>query len=145
VQQLLPQVYSRVVELAVWKRTCELRRLDVVARPVLRQSKRLSHVYLDCAACCRVSLLNLFYSCKKGEVLENSRTKNLADSSRPTELREITCFGGCYDGTQKGDTCHSIATDRFLHQNEMNWNCSQPVMNRTMCVGSQCALYKVNP
>ncbi|KAI2634138.1 carbohydrate-binding module family 50 protein [Hypomontagnella submonticulosa] len=67
----------------------------------------------------------------------------------PTEARNITCFGGCYYQAQEEDTCDSIAemygvaTDRFLYQNGMDWNCSQMATDRRMCVGSQCALYKV--
>jgi hypothetical protein len=59
-----------------------------------------------------------------------------------------TCSGTPYT-VQAGDTCDSIAaandiaTDRFLTQNNLDYNCTTLVVGNGVCLGPSCALYQI--
>jgi hypothetical protein len=59
-----------------------------------------------------------------------------------------TCTGVKYT-VQSTDTCdsialaNSIATDRFLTENNLDYNCSNLVVGNEVCLGASCALYQV--
>lgn len=69
--------------------------------------------------------------------------------SRPTPVRNVTCYGGCYYTVEENDTCDSISYDQgvsydhFIYQNGLDRNCKTLSAGREVCVGSPCALYVV--
>jgi len=52
---------------------------------------------------------------------------------------------------QADDTCDSIAaandiaTDIFLTQNGLDYNCTTLVVGNEVCLGRSCALYRIKP
>jgi hypothetical protein len=61
-----------------------------------------------------------------------------------------TCSGTLYT-VQSGDSCNSIAaansiaTDRFLTANSLDYNCTSLTVGNQVCLGPSCALYQVQP
>lgn len=59
-----------------------------------------------------------------------------------------TCSSTTYT-IRSGDSCESIAvangiaTDRFITQNNLDYNCSKLILGSQVCLGPSCALYQI--
>jgi hypothetical protein len=59
-----------------------------------------------------------------------------------------TCTGSDYT-VQSGDSCQSIAmaygiaTDNFITDNDLDYNCTTLILGDTVCMGDSCDLYQV--
>lgn len=71
-----------------------------------------------------------------------------ATATSTASAANATCTGTVYT-VQTDDTCdsislsNSIATDRFLTQNNLDYNCSNLVVRNQVCLGASCALYQI--
>ncbi|ETS82828.1 hypothetical protein PFICI_04704 [Pestalotiopsis fici W106-1] len=77
-------------------------------------------------------------------------TSTTATGTSTTTAPTQTCTGTSYV-VQSSDTCgsiaqaNSIATDRFLSENSLDYNCTTLKTGNTVCLGASCALYEVQP
>lgn len=72
----------------------------------------------------------------------------VATTTSTASAANATCTGTLYT-VKTDDTCdsislaNSIATDRFLTQNNLDYNCSNLVVGNQVCLGASCALYQI--
>lgn len=71
-----------------------------------------------------------------------------ASGTSTASASNATCTGTEYV-VQSGDTCesiataHSIATDRFIMENYLDYNCTALTVGNEVCLGASCALYQI--
>jgi hypothetical protein len=71
-----------------------------------------------------------------------------AEVSTTSSSPVATCSGTLYT-VGSGDNCesiasaHGIATDRFITQNNLDYNCSNLILGSEVCLGPSCALYQI--
>lgn len=62
----------------------------------------------------------------------------------------ITCWGGTQVKVKQGDTCDSIASansmaiDRFLYLNSIDYNCKTLYVGSDVCIRDGCKLHTVS-
>lgn len=75
-------------------------------------------------------------------------TTTVTGTGITTSAASATCTGTLYQVTAE-DTCdsiakaNSIATDRFISANNLDYNCTSLAAGNQVCLGASCALYEI--